>query len=208
MTDRMTLYITPTSPYARIVRVVIREKGLSDRIDEVAVTTRTPDSPYYAINPSGRVPSLALPDGTLMEDSVVICDYLDQLDGAPAFARPTGQDRWPFAMAEARARSLLDGLSVLVREHYRPEAERSPGVIAHEVARARRLFAGWEEAAEAAAPWLSGHMNYVQLVLIAAITTAGRAPELDPASLCPRLAARLAKAMARPALVETDLPQA
>ena len=32
----MKLYITPGFPYARMVRVVILEKGLQERIDEIA----------------------------------------------------------------------------------------------------------------------------------------------------------------------------
>lgn len=201
MTERLKLYITQTSPYARIARTVVREKGLQDRVEEIVAVTRTPDSPYYAINPSGRVPCLVLPDGTAMEDSAVICDYLDDLDGAPAFARPTGPDRWPFAIAEAHARSLLDGLAVAVRERYRPLHEQSPGVIAHEVSRARRLFALWEEEAEA--PLLTGPLNHVQMLLVCAAAAAGRIPELDLAALCPRLAERLAWIAARPSLAQT-----
>lgn len=198
MSGRMKLYITPTSPYARLVRIVVREKGLEDRVAEIPVTTRTADTPYYAINPSGRVPCLALPDGRLMEDSALICDYLDELDGAPAFARPTGPDRWSFAMAEARARSLLDGLAVLIRERHRPGDEQSPTVIAHELARARRLLPVWE--AEAEAPVLTGPLNHVQLLLAIALQTAEERAGLDIRSDCPRLGAWLDGIAARPAL--------
>jgi len=54
----MKLYITPGSPYARIARVVILEKGLKGRVEIVVAQTRLADSPYYKINPSGRVPYL------------------------------------------------------------------------------------------------------------------------------------------------------
>jgi hypothetical protein len=40
---------------------------------------------------------------------------------------------------DATARSLCDGISVWVREMNRPEDERSPRVLAHEVARSERL---------------------------------------------------------------------
>jgi len=36
----MNLYITAPSPYARKCRIVAREKGLADRIEEIAVPTR------------------------------------------------------------------------------------------------------------------------------------------------------------------------
>ena len=42
----MKLYITPGSPYARMVRVVILEKKLEDRIEIIPAQTRHADSPY------------------------------------------------------------------------------------------------------------------------------------------------------------------
>ena len=59
----MKLYITPGSPYARIARVVVLEKGLESRVEIIAAQTRLADSPYYNINPSGRVPCLIRDDG-------------------------------------------------------------------------------------------------------------------------------------------------
>ena len=204
MSDRMKLYVTMTSPYARMVRVVLIEQGLQDRVDLIVAKTRAENSPYYQINPSGRVPALVLADGSVLEDSVLICDYLDHLDGAPIFTRPQGEQAWPFRMAEARARSLLDGLAVLTREHYRPPNERSPTVIAHEVARAGRLFPIWEEHLHK--PVLAGPLNYVQMILVCAVEVAGRTSLLDPGSLCPVLAERVAQIAQRPSLQETSPP--
>ena len=67
----MKLYITGGSPYARIARIVAIEKGLVDRIDIVPAQTRLADSPYYSVNPSGRVPYLVRDDGVGMEESSV-----------------------------------------------------------------------------------------------------------------------------------------
>ena len=52
----MKLYVTYTSPYARLARIVVREKALADRVEIIEAKTRTADSAYYQINPSGRVP--------------------------------------------------------------------------------------------------------------------------------------------------------
>ena len=54
----MKLYVTPMSPYARLARILVIEKGLGDRVEMVEAKTRTVGSPYYQINPSGRVPYL------------------------------------------------------------------------------------------------------------------------------------------------------
>jgi glutathione S-transferase len=48
----MKLYYT--SPYARLARIVVVEKGLEDRVEILEAKTRTPGSPYYQINPSAR----------------------------------------------------------------------------------------------------------------------------------------------------------
>src|SRR5215208_3253922 len=130
----MKLYVTYTSPYARLTRILVLEKGLGDRVEVIEAKTRTPGSPYYQINPSGRVPYLIDDAGVGMEDSQLICAYLDSLDGQPRFHPPSETD-WAHRRLEASARSLCDGISVWVREMARPAGERSPGVLAHEVAR-------------------------------------------------------------------------
>src|SRR3954470_23134085 len=128
----MKLYITPASPYARIARIVILEKGLESRVEIIVARTRFSGSPYYSINPSGRVPYLVRDDGVGLEESAVICRYLDHLDGNPAFARPAGEEGWEARRLEALGRSLLDGLAVWSRELSRPPQERSPTILLHE----------------------------------------------------------------------------
>src|SRR3982750_4144676 len=140
----MKLYITPGSPYARIARIVVIEKGLQKRVEIVFAKTRVADSPYYAINPSGRVPYLICDDGVGLEESALICEYLDHLDGKPLFELPRDDQLWEARRLEALARSLVDGLSVWGREMSRPANERSPGIIEHETERAERMTRLWE----------------------------------------------------------------
>lgn len=167
----MKLYITPTSPYARMARIVVIEKGLEDRVEIIEARTRTPDSPYYAINPSGRVPFLLLDDGTGLEDSPLICTYLDHLDGCPSLDPPPGPEGWNARRIEAMARSMLDGVAVWGREmHYRPEEVRSRFILDHEAARARRMADAFER--EIGHPALNGPLNMAQITL--ACTLHGR----------------------------------
>ena len=76
----MKLYITPGSPYARMARIVVLEKGLQDRVEIITARTRVADSPYYGVNPSGRVPYLVRDDGVGLEESALNCSYLDHLE--------------------------------------------------------------------------------------------------------------------------------
>ena len=54
----MKLYVTFGSPYARLARIMVIEKNLEERVEIIEAKTRTPGSPFYQINPSGRVPYL------------------------------------------------------------------------------------------------------------------------------------------------------
>ena len=170
----MKLYVTFTSPYARMVRIVILEKGLQSKIEIIEAQTRKTDSPYYAINASGRVPYLICDDGVAMEDSRLICAYLDHLDGSPLFEHPSGNLGWESQRLEALARSLMDGLSVWGRELYRPEDERSPTIIEHEQQRSRRMTDLWESKIDH--PVMYGQLNMAQIILICALQLERRNP--------------------------------
>ena len=116
MKEPMKLYVTYTSPYARLARIVVVEKGLEGRVQILEAKTRTVGSPYYQINPSGRVPYLVDDAGLGMEDSQLICAYLDSLDGKPRFHDPLRESDWAYRRLEANARSMCEGICVWVRE--------------------------------------------------------------------------------------------
>jgi pimeloyl-ACP methyl ester carboxylesterase/glutathione S-transferase len=202
----MKLYITPGSPYARMARIVVAEKGLEGRVETIVAKTRAADSPYYGINPSGRVPYLVTDDGTGLEESALICAYLDHLDGKPAFDVYGDGRLWEARRLEALARSLLDGLSVWGREILRPENERSPGVIQHETERARRLVDAWER--EVAHPAMCGALNMIQITLACALGLEARNPGFLWRAGHPRLAAWFDLIAARPSFAETEPPRA
>ncbi|HRD77808.1 MAG TPA: glutathione S-transferase N-terminal domain-containing protein [Hyphomicrobiaceae bacterium] len=172
----MRLYVTLTSPYARLARIVVREKGLEAEVVEIVAETRKPGSPYYRINPSGRVPYLVRDDGIGMEDSQLICLYLDHLGGAPALHLPFETGNWAYGRIEATARSLCDGISVWVREMRRPAGERSPNILAHEIERARRLADVFEHAVRG--PPLAERVTMASLLLLVAVDSS-RFSEMD-----------------------------
>ena len=202
----MKLYVTPGSPYARMARILVIEKGLEKRVEVILAQTRSAGSPYYQINPSGRVPYLVRDDGVGMEESAVICAYFDQLDGKPAFGLPAGEAGWEARRLEGLARSLIDGLTVWLRELYRPENERSPGVIRHEIDRATRLVDLWER--EIGHPYMRGALNMAQLTLACALALELRNPDFDWRSGHARLCDWYAPLAARPSFTATAPPAA
>jgi glutathione S-transferase len=200
----MKLYITPGSPYARMARIVVLEKGLETRVETIIAKTRAADSPYYRINPSGRVPYLVRDDGAGLEESALICAYLDRLDGKPAFDLPSGDQAWEARRLEALARSMLDGLSVWGREVSRPENERSPGVIQHEAERARRMADVWER--EIRHPLMQGALDMIQITLACALGLEARNPGFRWRPQRPALAEWFGRIAARPSFMSTMPP--
>ena len=68
---------------------------------------------------------------------------------------------------EASARSMCDGIAVWVREMQRPENERSPTVLAHEVARSQRMADHFE--ARVSDPLMQGPPGMAHLILAVAL---------------------------------------
>lgn len=200
----MKLYITPGSPYARKARIVILEKGLESRVEIIVAQTRVADSPYYGINPSGRVPYLVRDDGVGLEESAVICAYLDRLDGKPAFDLPDGDKGWEARRLRALATSMLDGLAVWGREIVRPPDERSPTIIQHEADRSRRMSDLWET--EIDHSLMQGALNMAQISLACALGLEARNPDLDWRHGHPKLCAWFGRIAARPSFAATAPP--
>lgn len=70
------LYMSIRSPFARRVRILLEE--LQIPYESRVLDVFKPDPSYFAINPFSRVPSLELPDGTVISDSNQIQFYLHE----------------------------------------------------------------------------------------------------------------------------------
>jgi glutathione S-transferase/GNAT superfamily N-acetyltransferase len=202
----MKLYITPGSPYARMARIVVLEKGLEGRVEVIAAQTRHAGSPYYSVNPSGRVPYLIRDDGVGLEESAVICAYLDQLDGKPAFNLPAGEQAWEARRLEALARSLMDGLAVWSREITRPQNERSATILQHEAQRGGRMADLWEK--EIGHPLMRGALNMAQITLVCALGLEARNPDLHWRAGHPKLSDWFGHIAAQASIAATAPPKA
>jgi glutathione S-transferase len=200
----MKLYVTYTSPYARLARIVVIEKALQDRVEILEAQTRRQDSPYYQINPSGRVPYLISDNGMGMEDSQLICAYLDCLDGKPRLHHKLRESNWSYRRLEASARSMCDGISVWVREMSRPRNERSPTVLAHEVARSERMADLFERCVSD--PLLQGDLGMAHVILAVSLETARKRGPGDLTTARPRLASWVHRMSDLPSLRATALP--
>ncbi len=200
----MKLYVTYGSPYARLARIVVIEKALEDRVEIIEAKTRTAGSPYYQINPSGRVPYLVDDSGAGMEDSQLICACLDALDGKPRFHDAAHASDWAYLRLEYAARSMCDGIAVWGREMARPENERSPTTLAHEAARAQRMANFFED--RATDPPMQGPPCMAHLILAVAIEMARKRGLGDLTAGRPRLASWMRSISDLPSMQRTVPP--
>src|SRR6185295_17867064 len=104
----------------RKVMICAHELGLVDRLElvrSVAAMLR-PNERLMGDNPLSKIPTLVLDDGFALFDSVVICEYLNDLGGGSLFP-PAGADKWQALRWHAFGDGLLDALIL-----WRNERER------------------------------------------------------------------------------------
>jgi glutathione S-transferase len=123
----MKLMFAPASPFARKVRVVAAELGLAKelKLEFTEVQPGKPNMPYAeAYNPLRKIPSLQLDDGSVLFDSTVIAEYLDERAGGGKLI-PKGKDRWRVLTAHALAQGMCDAAILMRYETWlRPESLR------------------------------------------------------------------------------------
>ena len=117
----MKLHWSPKSPYVRKVMVCAHEAGVADRLELIrsVAAMLKPNERLMQDNPLSKIPTLVLEDGFALFDSVVICEYLDDLGHGSAFPKQ-GADKWQALRWHAFGDGLLD-LAILWRnERERP----------------------------------------------------------------------------------------
>ena len=105
----MKLYDSAQAPNPRRVRVFMAEKGVSCETEQVNIVLgENLSDDFLAVNPRGVLPTLVLDDGTVLDESVAICRYLEETHPEPALM---GTDALSKAQIEARQRHMeFDGL--------------------------------------------------------------------------------------------------
>jgi len=198
----MKLFFAPGSPYARIVRVAVRELALD--VEEVEVTLRDPNSSLLPYNPGGKVPTLQLDDGTILNESLLVLAYLDTQHGGRKLLPMDGADGWRTLSELGRAYAFLDAVTVWNRELR--FGQSAPGVIALEKQRADRAADALEAAVAGGA--YSGPLDAGQIVLGAALENFARRHKVwDWRMGRPRLSRFLDDIAARPSFAATVQPE-
>ena len=121
----MKLIMAEASPFARKVRVLLRETKQLKNVEEVSIAT----SPFQvneqakAANPTGRIPSLIRADGPALYDSRVITRYLDAKAAAGMYPEAR---LWDVLTVEATGDSMMDSaVSISYELRLRPQEKVS-----------------------------------------------------------------------------------
>jgi glutathione S-transferase len=122
----MKLYFSPTSPFARKVRLTLLELKI-DKVTPVVINPWT-DTGLRNLNPLSQVPTLLLDDDTALYDSAVICEYLNDLAGGDIVPRG-GAERWHSLRRLALADGLAEATVRCFLQLKRPEHERHSDII-------------------------------------------------------------------------------
>jgi len=199
----MQLFVSPTSPYARKARVLLRERGLLDAVDEAFVNPHQDPGELLAENPLGKIPALARDAGAALYDSRVVCEWLDAQADGRGLIPDAGDARWAVRHAEAHADGLLDLTVATVMERARAAGEQSPGQIARWREKIERAVAQTDTLRRALPETLT--LGHVALAVALSYLDL-RLADYDWRSAEPALARWHAEFAARPSMQETAPP--
>ena len=80
----MKLYDCEQAPNPRRVRIFMAEKGISCETEQLNIVLgENLGDDFLAVNPRGLLPTLVLDDGTVLDESVAICRYLEETHPEP-----------------------------------------------------------------------------------------------------------------------------
>ncbi|RBI66929.1 glutathione S-transferase [Vreelandella sulfidaeris] len=121
----MELYLNATSPYARLVRIVLLEKGLMDTVTLKWCDPWADDAELLKANPAGRIPALVTEEGTTLSESMLIAVYLDSVSLNPPML-PAASLGDVLHLA-GLGQNLMDAAftTVIARKHYGNEIDES-----------------------------------------------------------------------------------
>ncbi|MGE0253458.1 MAG: glutathione S-transferase family protein [Alphaproteobacteria bacterium] len=198
MSAPLVLLGTGLSPYAQYPMIVMEEKGVAYEARLVDLANK----PQWFVEqvPTGRVPALRLPDGTMLGESAAIVEYLEEAY-EPRLLPPD-----PVQRARHRAWTQVAGETVsgLADVYMAPDAARlaaATDMFARRLAMLDRGLADWPAPAAGRAMTLADARNAPWTVRYDALVRLGALPAL--VADLPRVRDYVGRLRAQPALLRT-----
>lgn len=201
----LRLIATPTSPYARKVRIALAEKKIEYALVEASPWTAADSVAEF--NPLGKIPVLVLDDGTRLFDSRVIVEYLDTVSPVSRLIPEPSRQRITVKRWEALADGICDAAGAIHIERKRPARQQSKDWIDRQHEKVERGLAEMARELEDR-PWCNGE-GY-SLADIATGCALGyldlRFPEIAWRDMYPNIAKLAEKLALRPSFADTTPP--
>jgi len=129
-------------PNPKLVRMFAAEKGFSfsqvEKVDLAGGANRR--EPYLAKNPAGQLPCVELPDGSVIAETIAICELIEEQKPLPALIGKTPTERavtrmwvrrieWKIAQPMADGFRFAEGLPIF-KDRIRTVPEAAAGLKA------------------------------------------------------------------------------
>ncbi|WP_201581692.1 glutathione S-transferase family protein [Psychrobacter glacincola] len=170
------LYVTRTAPNPRKALILLASKGIDvDDMDDVDVididfaANEQMSDKFTKINPMQTVPVLTLGDGTVLNDSQAVCEYLDRVYGERSvMGNDVIQRAQVCAMRRIAEFEVLYNF-MLAFQHSHPSkaqrVEQVPEFVAPSVARAVKALAYFENILEGREYLVGDQLSFADIVL-------------------------------------------
>lgn len=201
----MKLIGSLTSPYARKARIVLAEKKIE--YDFELDSPWTPETKVPSANPLGKIPVLVLDDDTVLFDSRVIVEYLDNVAPNNKLMPAPNRERTEVKRWEALSDGVCDAAVLIFLEKKRPPKQQNAEWIARQEDKITRSLEFMSEQLGENSWCMGTHFSLADITLGCALGyLAFRFPEIDWRDRHPNLDRIHEKLLQRPSFAET-VPQ-
>lgn len=170
------LYLTRTAPNPRKALILLASKGIDvDDMDDLDVvdidfaTNEQMSEEFTKINPMQTVPVLTLDDGTVLNDSQAVCEYLDRVYGERSVMGNDVVQRAQVCSMRRIAEFEVLYNFMLAFQHSHPSkaqrVEQVPEFVAPSIARAVKALPYFENALNGHDYLVGDQLSFADIVL-------------------------------------------
>lgn len=184
------LYLTRTAPNPRKALILLASKGIDvDDMDDLDVvdidfaTNEQISEEFTKINPMQTVPVLTLDDGTVLNDSQAVCEYLDRVYGERSVMGNDVVQRAQVCSMRRIAEFEVLYNFMLAFQHSHPSkaqrVEQVPEFVAPSIARAIKALPYFENALNGHDYLVGEQLSFADIVLYLGLDF-GKALKVNP----------------------------
>lgn len=170
------LYVTRTAPNPRKALILLASKGIDvDDMDDIDVVdidfadNEQMSEEFTKINPMQTVPVLKLDDGTILNDSQAVCEYLDRVYGERSvMGNDVVQRAQVCSMRRIAEFEVLYNYMLAFQHSHLSKAhrvEQVPEFVAPSIARSGKALAYFESVLEGREYLVGDQLSFADIVL-------------------------------------------